>query len=77
MGRSGTRDSKRMWPALWRVVRYGAGLPMEAMKRMRLAGFVRSGIVGLGVLVGLVLLDIESKSGLKICQYHVMYKVID
>lgn len=66
-----------MWPALWRVVRYGAGFPMEAMKRMRLAGFVRSGIVGLGVLVGLVLLDIESKSGLKICQYHVMYKVID
>lgn len=50
---------------------------MEAMKRMRLADFVRSGIVGLGVLVGLVLLDIESKSGLEICQYHVMYKVID
>lgn len=50
--RSGTRDSKRMWPALWRVVRYGAGFPIEAMKRMRLAGFVRSGIVVLGVLGG-------------------------
>lgn len=66
-----------MWPALWRVVRYGAGLPMEAMKIMRLAGFVMSGIVVSGVLVGLVLLDIESKGGLMICQYHVIYKVID
>lgn len=65
-----------MWPALWRVVRYGAGFPMEAMKRMRLAGFVRSGIVILGMLVGLVL-DIESKGGLNICQHHVMYKTID
>lgn len=50
---------------------------MEAMKIMRLAGFVMSGIVVSGVLVGLVLLDIESKGGLMICQYHVIYKVID
>jgi hypothetical protein len=36
-GRSGARASRRRWPAEWRVRRYGALLPMEAMKRRRMA----------------------------------------
>lgn len=41
-GRSGVRASRRMWPALCRVVRYGRGLPIEAMKRKR-RGVLRGG----------------------------------
>lgn len=55
-GRSGVRASRRMWPALCRVVRYGRGLPIEAMKRKR-RGVLRGVVVDIeGEGVGEVVL---------------------
>lgn len=56
VSRSGFKASRRRWPALCRVLWYGAGLPIEAMKRRR-----RGGIFILGGRRGPVVYDVQSR----------------
>ena len=42
------RRARRWWPAEWRVLKYGAGLPIEAIRR---AGWALSVVCAAGGMV--------------------------
>lgn len=70
LGREGVRrgftTSRTRWPALCRVWRYGALLPIEAMKRRR-RGVVMVG-VGVGVGVSGSVLGVWDIDGFQCCR---------